>query len=94
MAGAVIIPTLNEAPNLAPLLTAVEAAVPGVRPWIVDDASPDGTADEAERLGATVLRRTGRRGLGLAYREGFAAALAAGHDPIWQIGRASCRERV
>lgn len=56
-----------------------------VRVLIVDDASPDRTADVARATGAEVLVRTGNRGLGPAYRDGFAWALAGGFDPIVQM---------
>jgi hypothetical protein len=62
-----------------------------VRLLIVDDASTDGTAALADRLAAdapghiTVLHRTNKRGLGSAYVEGFAKALAAGADLVAQM---------
>ncbi len=54
---------------------------------VVDDASPDGTADLAEAAaadlgGVKVLRRTGKRGLGEAYRHGFTIAFDEGYDTI------------
>lgn len=52
---------------------------------VVDDGSPDGTADAARAVGAEVLVRGGERGLGPAYRDGFAWALAGGFDPILQM---------
>ncbi len=56
-----------------------------LRALIVDDASPDHTADVARDAGAEVLVREGNRGLGPAYRDGFAWALAGGFDPIIQM---------
>src|SRR5699024_5272337 len=57
---------------------------------VVDDGSPDGTADLAEAVGAEVgrvdvLRREGKSGLGPAYRAGFAWGLERGHDPILEM---------
>jgi dolichol-phosphate mannosyltransferase len=79
----IVLPTYNEAENLERLVEAVLAAVPEGRVLVVDDASPDGTgalADAlAERHGAVeVLHRPGKAGLGLAYVNGFAYALAMG----------------
>jgi dolichol-phosphate mannosyltransferase len=75
---------------LAPRLA---KAVPECDLLVVDDGSPDGTADLAETLFKTdehyatysVLRRTGPRGLGVAYRDGFSWALKAGYDMIIQM---------
>ena len=89
----IIIPTYNEAENIALLAAQIANALPEAHLLLVDDASPDGTADIATRLFATdaayknyrVLRRTGLRGLGRAYREGFDKALAEGYDLIIQM---------
>ena len=72
----VVIPTYNEAGNLVALLEKVRSAAPEVEVLIVDDGSPDGTADLAEKTGerlgkVSVLRRDTKRGLGDAYRAGF-----------------------
>ena len=77
----VVVPTFNEVDNVTRLVTGVLAALPEAQVLVVDDASPDGTADAVERLGdprATVLRRPGKNGLGAAYRAGFAVALERG----------------
>ena len=60
----VVVPTLNEHDNVEPLLRAIRTAAPTVDVLIVDDASPDHTADRAEALGRelgqiAVLRRAG-----------------------------------
>lgn len=80
---AIILPTLNERDNIAPLLDRIEAAL-GSGGWevlIVDDNSSDGTADEARRLALSdprlrVIQRIGRRGLASAAIEGFCATAA------------------
>lgn len=80
---AIILPTLNERENIAPLIARIEAAL-GPSGWevlIVDDNSADGTAEEARRLSLTdprlrVIQRIGRRGLASAAIEGFCATAA------------------
>lgn len=80
----VIVPTFNERENLAELFEGIRAHAPSADVLVVDDASPDGTADEAAAFGARlgridVLRRSGRRGIGSAYRDGFRAGLDRGY---------------
>ena len=80
---AIILPTLNERDNLAPLVERIEGAL-GRSGWevlIVDDNSADGTSDEARRLSLSdprvrVIQRIGRRGLSSAAIEGFCATAA------------------
>ena len=79
-----MIPTYNEAENIEVVLTRVRAAVPEAAVLVVDDNSPDGTAELAEECGSRVgqvevLRRPGKAGLGAAYRAGFAHGIDAGH---------------
>lgn len=86
----VVIPTYDEAGNVAEVCTRVRAALPEAMILVVDDNSPDGTADVARRAGdrlgnVTVLARSGKAGLGTAYRAGFAAALAGGADVCVQL---------
>ena len=86
----VVVPTYNEAANIAEVLERIRAAVPGAHVLVVDDASPDGTADEAERLAVTigqvsVLRRGGKAGLGSAYRVGFTQGMAEGFDVLVEM---------
>ncbi len=89
----VVVPTYNEAENVAILAEQIAHAVPDAHLLLVDDASPDGTADIADTLFASniayenyrVLRRTGTRGLGRAYRDGFYLALSRGYDCIIQM---------
>jgi dolichol-phosphate mannosyltransferase len=87
MQACVVLPTLNEAANLPPLLAAVREAVPGARIVVVDDRSPDGTGAMAEDLAArdgnlAVVHREGRRGFGGALTEGFRRALQHGAEVI------------
>jgi dolichol-phosphate mannosyltransferase len=86
----VVVPTLDEADNIEALLRGIRGAAPGVDVLVVDDASPDGTADLAEALGrrlgsVTVVRRIGEKGLGAAYRDGFHYGLARGYDAIVEM---------
>lgn len=78
---AVVIPTYNERENLEAIVTAVLRH--GYRVLIVDDNSPDGTGQEADRLAiehdlVAVLHRSSKEGLGPAYAAGFREAVAAG----------------
>ncbi len=86
----VVIPTFNEAGNVATLLRGVRAALPDCRVLVVDDNSTDGTADLVETIGATmggieVLHRSHKAGLGAAYRAGFRAAIDAGAEICVQM---------
>jgi dolichol-phosphate mannosyltransferase len=86
----VVIPTYQEADNIATVLQRVRAALPAAHVLVVDDGSPDGTADLAEAAGAEVgdvhvLRRPAKAGLGSAYRAGFATGLEHGHDVLIEM---------
>src|SRR5205823_1652024 len=70
----VVVPTYQEADNIERVLERLRAAAPDADVLVVDDGSPDGTADLAEARGAHVLRRPHKAGLGSAYRAGFAWA--------------------
>ena len=85
MPAAVVIPTLDEAENIAAAVTGALRALPGAVVLVVDDQSQDGTAEIARGAGARVLSRHGPRGLGHAYRAGFAEVLRGGFDPIYQM---------
>src|SRR5437764_14248921 len=79
----IVLPTYQEAANIAPVLRRVRAAVPAALVLVVDDGSPDGTADLAAAMGEElggieVVRRRAKAGLGGAYRAGFAWGLE--HD--------------
>lgn len=86
----VVLPTLNEAENIEAVLVRIRASLPAGDVLIVDDGSTDGTPELAEGVGRelgqiTVFRRVGPRGLGPAYRAGFARGLAEGYDVIVQM---------
>jgi len=86
----VVIPTYNEAPNLAGLLPQVLAQDPRIDVLVVDDNSEDGTgriADELARSDARihVLHREGKLGLGTAYRAGFRWGLERGYDYLFEM---------
>jgi dolichol-phosphate mannosyltransferase len=86
----VIIPTYNERENLPVVVGRILGETP-YRILVVDDQSPDGTgavADELERTSSgrlQVMHRTGRRGLGLSYLDGFRWALTTDADLICQM---------
>jgi dolichol-phosphate mannosyltransferase len=90
-----IIPTYNEAENLAPIVAAtsaeLERIVPGdFRILVVDDNSPDGTGAIADRLAGEreyveVLHREAKNGLGQAYAAGFERALSGGAELVMEM---------
>ena len=86
----VVIPTYNEAETLEPVVGRLRASVPEADVLVVDDGSPDGTGDIADRLvaadpGVHVLHRTQKAGLGAAYIAGFRWALADGYDVVVEM---------
>ena len=86
----VITPTYQEAQNVEEFLRRARVALPEATILVVDDNSPDGTADIAERVGAElggieVLRRPVKAGLGNAYRAAFTIGLARGYEVLIQI---------
>ncbi len=90
MRTTVVVPTFNEIDNIDRLLREVRTVVPDARVLVVDDGSPDGTADRVEQLaaelgGIEVLRRTEKNGLGNAYRAGLRHAIDAGADICVQM---------
>ena len=87
-----VIPTYNESENLPKLVKDVLALpLEDIHILIVDDNSPDGTGDLAEKLRKEYndrvhcLHRAGKLGLGSAYREGFKMAMDEGADYIGQM---------
>lgn len=79
----IIIPTYNERENLIGLIPKVFAYLPDAHVLVVDDNSPDGTADHVQKLqqgreNLHLLRRPGRLGLGTAYNDGLAWAKERG----------------
>lgn len=90
MSVLVVLPTYQEAENVQDVLARIRVSVPDAHVLVVDDGSPDGTADLAQetgdRLGQIhVLRRTEKAGLGPAYRAGFAWGLERGHDVLIEM---------
>ena len=86
----VVIPTYQEVGNVEEVLRRSRAALPDGEVLIVDDGSPDGTADRAEELGAelggvSVLRRQSKDGLGAAYRAGFAWGIERGFEVLIEM---------
>ena len=83
----VVTPTYDEVENLEASVASVRRAVTGADILVVDDSSPDGTGELADRLAAAdasvhVLHRTAKDGLGRAYLAGFAWALENGYDVV------------
>jgi len=89
--GALIcIPTYNERENLDRFVPAVLEVVPEAHILVIDDASPDGTGAIADALAAEdprvfVLHRAGKEGLGRAYQDGFAWALARDYAVVFEM---------
>jgi dolichol-phosphate mannosyltransferase len=76
----IVVPTYNESANITELVRQIFSSLDQANVLIVDDSSPDGTADVAERLREIhprlhLLRRTGERGLGRAYTAGICYGL-------------------
>jgi len=87
-AAVVCLPTYNERENLEAMLRAL--ADKGVRVLVIDDNSPDGTGELADKLAkeleyVSVLHRPGKEGLGPAYLAGFRHALAAGAELVLEM---------
>jgi dolichol-phosphate mannosyltransferase len=83
----VIIPTYNEIENIDSILKAIRSSVPDAELLVVDDNSPDGTGQQAEKTASEigrvrVLHRPGKEGLGTAYRDAFKLVLDGNTDVI------------
>jgi dolichol-phosphate mannosyltransferase len=91
MGSIVVVPTYNERDNLEELVTQIFLHLDDVHVLIVDDSSPDGTGQIADRLSwpyagrLFVLHRPKKEGLGPAYLAGFAFALERGYEFILQM---------
>jgi dolichol-phosphate mannosyltransferase len=86
----VIIPTYNEVENLEAITSRVLAATNRADILVVDDNSPDGTGDLADRLSAnepriSVLHRSQKSGIGDAYRAGFAWGLERDYSALVEM---------
>ncbi|KQV76533.1 dolichol-phosphate mannosyltransferase [Aeromicrobium sp. Root344] len=86
----VVIPTYNEADNVAWIVNQLHLAQPGVDVLIADDGSPDGTGEIADAMAASdprvnVMHRSGKQGLGSAYRAGFAWGIERGYDVLVEM---------
>ncbi len=86
----VIIPTYNEANNLSQIVPDVLAQDERIDVLVVDDNSPDGTGDLADRMASGsnrihVLHREGKLGLGTAYLAGFRWALSRNYDFMFEM---------
>lgn len=86
----VLIPTYNEKDNL-PILVTDLMAIPGVSVMVLDDQSPDGTGKVADDLAAKYpgrifpVHRSGQRGLGVSYLDGFHRAIDSDYDFVGQM---------
>lgn len=90
MRAVVVVPTYQEADNVARFLTEVRAAAPEAHILVIDDNSPDGTGKLAEEAGGElghvdVLHRPAKQGLGNAYRQGFRRVLDQGFEVVVQM---------
>ena len=86
----VIVPTYNERFNIARLIPAVLAQDPSLEVLVVDDASPDGTGEVVDGIAANnnrvhVIHRSGKLGLGTAYKAGFRWALERKYDLVFEM---------
>lgn len=86
----VVIPTYNERENIEKLSSLILSQDERINILFVDDNSPDGTGEIADRLASAsprikVLHRAGKMGLGSAYREGFKIAIEANSDYIIEM---------
>ena len=86
----IVLPTYNEAENIAEILRRVRAVVPQAGILVVDDSSPDGTADIAGAMAGEVgdldiLSRPRKSGLGSAYRDGFKWGRERGFEVLMEM---------
>ena len=89
----VIIPTYNEIENIEAIITAVTELEDGFDVLVIDDASPDGTAEIVKRMSETenlkdrvfLVERSGKQGLGTAYIKGFRWATEHAYDYVFEM---------
>ena len=86
----IVIPTYDEVETAPPLVRTLVESYPTIEVVVVDDGSPDGTADAidalvAEGLPVHVLRRSGKQGIGSAYLAGFRFGLDRGFDHMFTM---------
>ena len=89
----VIIPTYNEIENIEAIITAVTVLEDGYDVLVIDDASPDGTAELVKRMSGSeqlkdrvfLVERSGKQGLGTAYIRGFRWAIDHAYDYIFEM---------
>lgn len=79
----VVIPTYNEVESIGFLLDALKLLPVDI--LVIDDGSPDGTAELCRARGVEVISRSGKMGLGGAYRTGFAVALERGYSNVIEM---------
>jgi dolichol-phosphate mannosyltransferase len=82
-ASLVVIPTYNEAESIGLILDGLRNLDLDV--LVIDDGSPDGTADIVRMHGVEVIEREGKQGLGSAYRTGFSIALQRGYSYVIEM---------
>ena len=86
----VVVPTYDEVENLERILERLHASVPDAHALVVDDGSPDGTGELADKLAAVddrvhVLHRSAKQGLGQAYVAGFRWGRERGFDVLVEM---------
>ncbi|MBN1944681.1 MAG: polyprenol monophosphomannose synthase [Bradymonadales bacterium] len=90
MSTLIIMPTYNEKENLEAIIEAIHQVADDLHILVIDDGSPDGTGEIADRLAASeprifALHRSGKLGLGTAYITGFKWALERDYDQIFEM---------
>ena len=94
----VVIPTYNERENLEPIVKRLHAALPAAQVLVVDDGSPDGTGEIADKLSAAderihVLHRTEKAGLGAAGERALEAREVGGAETLLPLSMEDVDER-
>ncbi len=82
-AALVVIPTYNESESIGEILNGLKEL--DVDVLVIDDGSPDGTADIVRRHNVEVVERAGKQGLGSAYRTGFSIAIERGYTYVIEM---------